>query len=160
MHASQHQFNATHDPHAFTNVFTFPTTNILSQRYFSDTSDNRHVNDPMSLSPTPLNQASNHTASTVTEVDGGSPNANDANRRVNPPRIMQPKLSPNANRRLFIHDNYARSPTTSIDARLNDWLVKNNIDPISRNIVLSELFTYEDFVYELEKSDLHRIGLK
>lgn len=79
---------------------------------------------------------------------------------MNPPRLIQPKFSPNANRRLQINDPYARSPTTSIDTRLSDWLVKQNIDTISRNIILGELFTYEDFVFELEKTDLHRIGLK
>lgn len=135
---------------------------ILSQRYFSDTSEtNRPANEPMSLSPTLANH-SNHVATNTTEVDGHSPNTNDGNnhRRIQPPQIIQPKFSPNACRRLHLNDNYARSPTASIDTRLNDWLMKNNIDTISKNIILSELFTYEDFVYELEKSDLHRIGLK
>lgn len=117
----------------------------------------------MSLSPTSLNPAANHTGSTVTEVDGCSPNANDASgqqRRINHSRSTQSKLSPNTNRRLFVHENYTRSPTSSVDARLHDWLGKHSIDNISRNIILGELFTYEDFVYELEKNDLHRIGLK
>lgn len=115
----------------------------------------------MSLSPTPISH-SNHIGTNTTEVDGNSQNTYDGNnhRRMQPPQIIQPKFSPSACRRLHLNDNYARSPTASIDTRLNEWLIKNNIDTVSKNIILSELFTYEDFVYELEKRDLHRIGLK
>lgn len=130
---------------------------ILSQRYFSDTSEtNRPANEPMSLSPTPVN--SNHIGTNTTEVDGTSDGNNQ--RRMQPPQIVQPKFSPSACRRLHLNDNYTRSPTASIDTRLDEWLIKNKIDTVSKNIILSELFTYEDFVYELEKRDLHRIGLK
>lgn len=44
--------------------------------------------------------------------------------------------------------------------RLNEWLVRQNIDAMSRNLILMQEFTYEDFVYELAKDDLIRIGLK
>lgn len=50
--------------------------------------------------------------------------------------------------------------TSTIDTRLNDWLNACNIDVISRNIILAEQFTYDDFIYGMEKTDLYRIGLK
>lgn len=124
----------------------------------------------MSLSPVPPNHPNHIGGTGQTEVDGCSPNNNNNNvneanghRKMNP-RSLLPKLSPNPSRRNnLISDNYghyARSPTTSIDTRLNEWLIKHNIDITSKNIILGELYTYEDFVYELEKTDLHRIGLK
>lgn len=53
-----------------------------------------------------------------------------------------------------------RSATTSIDSKLNDWLIRNNVDNVSRSIIFAEDFTYEDFVYNLDKSDLLRLNLK
>lgn len=47
-----------------------------------------------------------------------------------------------------------------IDTRLNDWLCKNNIDENSKNAIHGEEFSYEDFVYEMTQSEMHRIGLK
>lgn len=60
------------------------------------------------------------------------------------------------------HDHYLDSQTStiSIDTRLNEFLIKHGIDGRSRNIIFSEDFTYEDFVYDLERTDLLRIGLK
>lgn len=68
-----------------------------------------------------------------------------------------PCLSPNG-RRCHYHDG--TNPTTPIDAKLNDWLILNNIDKTSRDIILNEQFSYKDFLYYMEKADLHRIGLK
>ena len=46
------------------------------------------------------------------------------------------------------------------DQRLDDWLCRQNIDTVVRNTILNEEFSYEDFVYHMEKDDLIRIGLK
>ena len=46
------------------------------------------------------------------------------------------------------------------DQRLDDWLCRQNIDTVVRNTILNEEFSYEDFVYNMEKDDLIRIGLK
>ena len=116
------------------------------------------------MSPVPPVQQSGN----VSEIDGVGSHSNDVNanyRKMTQRRnSLHSKLSPGTGRRLHVlHDNSncgGRSPTVSIDTRLNDWLTKHNIDVTSKNIILSELFTYEDFVYELEKTDLHRIGLK
>lgn len=68
---------------------------------------------------------------------------------------------PAPSRRISVsNDNYPRSHTTSIDTRLNEWLIRANIDVTSRTIIFNEDFSYEDFVYDLDKNDLHRIGLK
>lgn len=56
-----------------------------------------------------------------------------------------------------IHD---QSNAVPVDARLNDWLNAANMDPISKNAILAEQFTYDDFIYGMEKTDMHRIGLK
>lgn len=47
-----------------------------------------------------------------------------------------------------------------VDIRLSDWLTVTNIDAISKTAILSEQFTYDDFIYGMEKTDLQRIGLK
>lgn len=60
-------------------------------------------------------------------------------------------------RRQNIHDQTHAAP---VDVRLNDWLNATNIDPISKTAILAEQFTYDDFIYSMEKTDMHRIGLK
>lgn len=49
---------------------------------------------------------------------------------------------------------------SAIDTQLADWLVKNNIDFTTRQIILSELFTFDNFLYATEKDDIRRLGLK
>uniref|UniRef100_A0AAG5DVK9 mitogen-activated protein kinase kinase kinase n=1 Tax=Anopheles atroparvus TaxID=41427 RepID=A0AAG5DVK9_ANOAO len=47
------------------------------------------------------------------------------------------------------------------DRRLAGWLTAQGIDrPASRQRILSEGFRYDDFLYDLERSDLRRLGLK
>lgn len=48
----------------------------------------------------------------------------------------------------------------SQDARLIDWLVRNGFDGESLNFVANADFTYEDFIYESDKDDIRRIGLR
>lgn len=53
---------------------------------------------------------------------------------------------------------FAGSP--SFDNRLNDFLLDCNCDAATRMAVFNESFTYEDFVFGMQKDDLCRIGLK
>lgn len=46
------------------------------------------------------------------------------------------------------------------DARLVDWMVRHGFDDDSRLVVSSADFTYEDFIYESDKDDIRRIGLR
>ena len=48
----------------------------------------------------------------------------------------------------------------SQDPRLIDWLVRNGFDGESSNLVANADFTYEDFLYESDKDDIRRIGLR
>lgn len=48
----------------------------------------------------------------------------------------------------------------SQDARVTDWLLRHGFDEESRAVVTSADFTYEDFIYESEKDDIRRIGLR
>ncbi|XP_055676600.1 mitogen-activated protein kinase kinase kinase 15 isoform X2 [Lutzomyia longipalpis] len=68
-------------------------------------------------------------------------------------------ISMMSNRRI----NFANTlpdATTKMDSRLNEWLIKCNIDAYTRNIIHGEEFSYEDFLYGLQKDDLRRLGLK
>lgn len=46
------------------------------------------------------------------------------------------------------------------DAKVVDWLLRHGFDDESRNIVVMADFTYEDFIYESDKDDIRRIGLR
>lgn len=135
---------------------------VKQNSYFSDISESsKNPQDdltPSSVSPIPSN-------TNVTEVDSG--NTKNVPRKLTSHRsYFQARCDSNrqplANgKRLHIPSEYfLRSATTSIDSKLNDWLIRNNVDNVSRNIIFSEDFTYEDFVYNLEKSDLLRLNLK
>ncbi|XP_059610267.1 mitogen-activated protein kinase kinase kinase 15 isoform X2 [Phlebotomus argentipes] len=58
--------------------------------------------------------------------------------------------------------NFAPSPVdvVKMDSKLNEWLLKYSIDTQARNVIHAEEFSYEDFVYGLQKDDLRRIGLR
>lgn len=111
---------------------------------------------PSSVSPIP----------NVSEVDAGNiknvPRKFSSHRNYFQSRGDSNRQTPTANgKRLHIPNEYfLRSATTSIDSKLNDWLIRNNVDNVSRNIIFAEDFAYEDFVYNLEKSDLLRLNLK
>lgn len=53
-----------------------------------------------------------------------------------------------------------RQTTIEGDVRLNDWLIRHSIDRDSRNMILNEDFTFDDFCLHMEKDDLLRIGLR
>lgn len=46
------------------------------------------------------------------------------------------------------------------DFKLNDWLLRTGLDDDSRSYILSNDFCYEDFLFETDKEDIRRIGLK
>lgn len=48
----------------------------------------------------------------------------------------------------------------SHDPKLIEWLVRHGFDEESRNVVANADFTYEDFIYESDKDDVRRIGLR
>lgn len=135
--------------------------------YFSDASETINQNSPPSVSPLPPSTASNNNNnnnnnnnSNIIDNDsgggGGGGGAIAAGTNLNY-RKMRP-----ANKRIgFSNENLMRLHTsTSIDTRLNEFLQRLNIDAQSRSIIFAEDFSYEDFVYHLEKADLLRIGLK
>lgn len=48
----------------------------------------------------------------------------------------------------------------SYDIALTEWLNNQKIDSKSKNIILTEEFTFDDFIYETDKEDIRRIGLR
>lgn len=73
----------------------------------------------------------------------------------------QHKPDPHAKPPSGKRNNSARDQTsTPVDAQLTNWLNTNNIDSVSKNLIMGEHFTFDDFIYGMEKSDLYRIGLK
>lgn len=144
------------------NIFTIPQsfTELIDDRhlirYFSDSSDlNRNANDNQSVSPIPVPVIEVDTINNNQVGDLNVPKKLVVNRmtKLQPrPERMSPRKS-----ELLMPAPMVNAPT---DLRLDEWLIKNNVDSVSRNIILNELFTYEDFIYEMEKEDLHQIGLK
>ncbi|XP_013114614.2 mitogen-activated protein kinase kinase kinase 15 isoform X2 [Stomoxys calcitrans] len=62
---------------------------------------------------------------------------------------------------------FARRSVTSyngglqeVDEQLEEWLTRNDVDEVSKNIILNEGFSYEDFIYNMEKFDLMRLELR
>lgn len=49
---------------------------------------------------------------------------------------------------------------SEIDEQLAQWLTNHDIDEFSQTIILNEGFTYEDFVFNMEKLDLMRLELR
>lgn len=47
-----------------------------------------------------------------------------------------------------------------IDEQLEQWLAQHDIDEFSKTLILNEGFTFEDFIYNMEKLDLMRLGLR
>ncbi|XP_034487697.1 mitogen-activated protein kinase kinase kinase 15 isoform X2 [Drosophila innubila] len=47
-----------------------------------------------------------------------------------------------------------------IDEQLEQWLFQHDIDDFSKTLILNEGFTFEDFIYNMEKLDLMRLGLR
>ncbi|XP_063704413.1 mitogen-activated protein kinase kinase kinase 15 isoform X2 [Culicoides brevitarsis] len=92
-------------------------------------------------------------------------NSNDAEEQVDPinnnvesiTQETQTKKS-GSNRRITFYDDMENIRT--VDQKLQDFLNQIDINSNVRSIILHSDFTYEDFVYEMEKEDLRRLGLK
>lgn len=117
------------------------------------------------------------------EVDAAQPPATSASATTNR-NFRRSQSTQHAPRKLsntsypLMHLNSTRGRSTSIpsatgptgpgstgglpsfDSRLNDFLLDCNCDAASRMAVFNEAFTYEDFVFAMQKDDLCRIGLK
>lgn len=58
------------------------------------------------------------------------------------------------------HLKSAFNARQSHDARIIEWLVRHGFDEESRTVVANADFTYEDIIYESDKDDIRRIGLR
>ncbi|KAI8129196.1 Mitogen-activated protein kinase kinase kinase 15 [Lucilia cuprina] len=47
-----------------------------------------------------------------------------------------------------------------VDEQLEEWLTQHDIDEVSKATILNEGFSYEDFIYNMEKLDLMRLDLR
>ncbi|XP_055699496.1 mitogen-activated protein kinase kinase kinase 15 isoform X3 [Phlebotomus papatasi] len=99
----------------------------------------------------------------VTTDDPPTPNDTDCKRLTHRSCLHNKNdysrsISTMSNRRINFSNSVVDAP--KMDSRLNDWLVSNNIDQQSRNIIHGEEFAYEDFVFGLQKDDLRRLGLR
>lgn len=47
-----------------------------------------------------------------------------------------------------------------VDEQLEEWLTQNDIDEVSKATILNEGFSYEDFIYNMDKFDLMRLELR
>ncbi|XP_022216186.2 mitogen-activated protein kinase kinase kinase 15 [Drosophila obscura] len=68
----------------------------------------------------------------------------------------RPAVSGNARRQLNKH-NFGLH---EVDEQLEQWLTQQDIDEFSKTLILNEGFTFEDFIYNMEKLDLMRLGLR
>lgn len=94
-----------------------------------------------------------------TNLDEGSQDSENYN--INNSNIMAPsqvQTRKPTNRRITFSENV--ETVTTIDERLNEFLSRINVSNAAKNSILNADFTYEDFVYEMEKEDLRRLGLK
>lgn len=90
----------------------------------------------------------------TSEID--SANNNIEGNLMPPPSQIHARRT--ANRRITFNENV--ETVAAIDARLNEFLSRINVSSTAKNIILNADFTYEDFVYEMDKEDLRRLGLK
>lgn len=94
---------------------------------------------------------SNHLSGVKTECGADAINNNIALDTQPTKTIKQNNL--NASRKCEpMSDNYDRA--------LAEWLNNQNIDSKSKHIILTEEFTFDDFIYETDKEDIRRIGLR
>lgn len=72
-------------------------------------------------------------------------------------------LSPRKNSTPLFKNPQLKSPHSArqmFDPKLTEWLCRHGIDEESRNAVGFADFAYEDFIYESDKDDIRRIGLR
>lgn len=152
----------------------------ISQGYFSDRGINNNnnnnevqikvTNDGEQEQESPVDMELTTTPDSIDGAgDGGGTSAvtNNNNNNAHPSYRRQlpvngMRRSPTRNNRRLIIQAAAQNNCDSLkfDSRLNEWLLRQNVDAISRNMIQMQDFSYEDFLYELGKDDLLRIGLK
>lgn len=145
------------------NVTSFYERSV-SQGYFSDISDPPIIKITGDQSPSPQSPS----PQSVSEVDGVRVSSENLTRKQSIKSTKQldsyrSGMGSNGGTRKInfaCNEKPFSENLVHIDARLNEWLIKNCIDEISRNIILGEEFTYEDFVYDMTQTEMHRIGLK
>lgn len=115
----------------------------LSQGYFSDISE-PGIQIKVSSDSTPSSPVPPEIS---TETVDGAVNGNYPLRKTSIKKETERRIN-------FFNEN------NLIDQKLNEWLIRSQIDQNSRNLILDSAFIYEDFIYEMTKSDLCRIGLK
>nr|AAO00972.1 Pk92B-PA [Drosophila erecta] len=69
---------------------------------------------------------------------------------------VRPNLAGNPRRQLNKH----HFGLHEIDEQLEQWLTQQEIDEFSKTLILNEGFTFDDFIYNMEKLDLMRLGLR
>ncbi|XP_067615428.1 mitogen-activated protein kinase kinase kinase 15 isoform X3 [Eurosta solidaginis] len=57
-------------------------------------------------------------------------------------------------------NRFVNKRINEIDEQLAQWLTNHDIDEFSQTIILNEGFTYEDFMFNMEKLDLMRLELR
>lgn len=148
----------------------------ISQGYFSDrgNANNNNYNSDVQIKVDDLGIGSSPVEMEMASPDsidgsGGdsaaaaaTSNASNTNNNNNQRRFpVTAARSPTRSRRLMIHAAQNNCEMMSrCDTRLNEWLVARSVDTVSRNMIHMQDFSYEDFLYELAKDDLLRIGLK
>jgi mitogen-activated protein kinase kinase kinase 5 len=131
----------------------------ISSGYFSENS---------SLPPEiNFNDDKSHDITDASEAIAQQPSAQRYQRSLGvPSALSQTATSPSAQNRKITFATEAphhigdTSPTPPIDMELNEWLTRMKFAPHVRTKILNEEFSYVDFLYETDKEDIQRIGLK
>lgn len=155
-------------------------------RYCSDISDvsQRAMDDTQAASVSPQPATTNNLNNNNSTTRNVAPNANDAQVDANHNFRRSQSTTQQANRKLSnssyplmqLNSARGRSPSIpsttgpaggatfagspSFDQRLRDFLMECNCDAASIMAVVNQAFTYDDFVFGMQKDDLCRIGLK
>lgn len=154
--------------------------NLICSRYGSETSEptlitvgskSRLCEDNSPTSPTIMISTSDVDGAMATTNSGTSNiSSNQTQQKISKLRLplrndcprgcgnIRNRISNSEDRSSIVTSGNLTSP--QIDSRLNEWLLRHNIDSTSRNIIFYEEFTYEDFMYNTDKTDLQRLGLK
>lgn len=90
--------------------------------------------------------------------------SDDTNRKSSLSNDVSPTYDESPTKKLPLFKNpQLKSPHNarhSHDVRLTEWLVRHCFDEESRALMSNADFSYEDFIYESDKDDIRRIGLR
>lgn len=142
----------------------------LSQGYFSERSESNRGNgannhNEVQITVTPEGEELSEADQSPVDMELATPDSVDAagiifNANNNTGVVNTRRPAINGFRRSPTRNRQSYCDTSKFDGRLNDWLMRHNVDLQSRNLIQRQDFSYEDFLYELAKDDLLRIGLK